>query len=184
MLGEAVVAYRAGDQRALATLMTLCDAPMRRVARRHVNCAQDAEDAAQTAWLAFTRSAHTIDVPSSVGSWLCVTTARAAMTIARKKAPVRPVGAEPPEPPATAADDDDDVIDLAERRAAVRDAVGRLQEADRELVWLLFDNELTYEEISERTGRAVGGIGPTRARVIAKLRRDRAIRRCAPERSA
>lgn len=181
MLADAVIAYRAGDHRALATLMTLCDAQMRRVARRHVNCAQDAEDAAQTAWLAFARSVDTIVVPGSVGSWLCVTTARAAMTIARKKVPVRPVGSEPPEPPTA---DDEDVIDLDERRAAVRDAVGRLEEADRELVWLLFDKELTYEEISERTGRAVGGIGPTRARVIAKLRRDRAIRRCAPERTA
>ncbi|MDY7106713.1 MAG: sigma-70 family RNA polymerase sigma factor [Actinomycetota bacterium] len=185
VISAAVVAHRNGDPRALGTLMMLCDPQMRRVARRYVDCDQDAEDAAQTAWLAFADAVHTIDAPAAAGSWLCVTTSRAAIMISRKRSRLRLAGAAPPEPPPLDGDGiDDDVIVLDERRAAVRDAVGRLQATDRELIELLFDTELTYEEISARTGRPIGGIGPTRARVIAKLRRDAAIQRWAPGRSA
>ena len=44
-----------------------------------VRSPQDAEDAVQDAWLAFTRSAHTIENPKAVGGWLRVTTAHAAL---------------------------------------------------------------------------------------------------------
>jgi hypothetical protein len=44
-------------------------------------------------------------------------------------------------------------------------------------VGLLFDRDLSYAEISATTGRAVGGIGPTRQRILTKLRDDGALRR-------
>jgi hypothetical protein len=36
---------------------------------------------------------------------------------------------------------------------------------------------MSYTEIHARTGRPVGSIGPTRQRVMSKLRADRSIRR-------
>jgi hypothetical protein len=44
---------------------------------------------------------------------------------------------------------------------------------------MLFDAELSYTEIEARIGCASGSIGPTRQRVMTKLRSDRSIRRVA-----
>lgn len=170
-VGAAVLAYQQGDYQALEVLMACFDKPMTCVARRYLVCPHDIEDAVQDAWLAFTRSADRINTPMAIGGWLCVTTARAALTIARRQARCRPSEVSEREP--TQSQD----LDLDDDGHAVREAVARLQEGDRELVWLLFGADLSYAEITRRTGRAIGGIGPTRSRVIAKLRQDTAIRR-------
>ena len=54
----------------------------------------------------------------------------------------------------------------------LREAVDRLEPRARQLVELLFLQEepLPYSEIAARLGIAEGSIGPTRARVLAKLR--------------
>jgi RNA polymerase sigma factor (sigma-70 family) len=170
-VGDAVLAFRQGNHRALEVLMARFEPSMRCVARRYVWCSQDVEDAVQDAWLAFARSADAIRSPMAVGGWLCVTTARAALTIARRQARCRPT-----ERTLDVVSIDPDQVEIDDGASAVREAVGRLDAGDRELVWLLFASDLSYAEITERTGRAVGGIGPTRKRVIAKLRQDRSIR--------
>ncbi len=52
-------------------------------------------------------------------------------------------------------------------------ALLRLPEPESRLIWHLFldENEPTYEEISELLGRPVSSIGPTRARILEKLRK-------------
>jgi DNA-directed RNA polymerase specialized sigma24 family protein len=63
---------------------------------------------------------------------------------------------------------------------AVRRAVERLAPAERHLILLLTKSDtVDYRSISEAIGRPIGSIGPTRMRVLAKLRRDRAIRQLA-----
>jgi DNA-directed RNA polymerase specialized sigma24 family protein len=69
-------------------------------------------------------------------------------------------------------------FDAPERESearVVRDAVARLDRDDRELLWLLFEADLSYSEINARTGRAIGGIGPTRQRALSRLQRDPAV---------
>ena len=61
----------------------------------------------------------------------------------------------------------------------VREAVARLDAREQELIHLLFDTELSYTEISDRIDRPIGAIGPTRQRLMSKLRRDRSIRQLA-----
>ena len=167
-----MLAYQQGDYQALEVLMACFDKPMRCVARRYLVCPHDVEDAVQDAWLAFTRSADRIETPMAIGGWLCVTTARAALTIVRRQARCRPSDVTSDEESTQSED-----VDLDDDGRAVREAVARLHEGDRELVWLLFGADLSYAEVTRRTGRAIGGIGPTRNRVIAKLRQDTAIRR-------
>ena len=174
------MAYQRGDHRALELLIGRFEKPMRCVARRYLRCGDDIDDAVQDAWISFARSASTIESPLAVGGWLCVTTARAALSIARRQARCRPVDAsseswDPAGEP--------DVVGLASDVRAVHEALMRLDERDRELVWLLFGSDLSYAEITARTGRAIGGIGPTRKRVIAKLRKDRSIRVLAASRA-
>lgn len=172
--GAAVLAYRQGDPQALGTLMTWFTPVMTGVARRYLRTPQDVEDAVQDAWVAFTRAATTIASPMAIGGWLCTTTSRTALAIAQRQARCRP-SERPVE--GRVAPIDSAVVEASDERAAVQEAVGRLSPEDREMVLFLFDVELPYTEIAARTGRAIGGIGPTRQRIITKLRHDRAIHR-------
>jgi RNA polymerase sigma factor (sigma-70 family) len=180
--GSAVVAYQGGDKLAIGLLMAQFERPMQCVARRFLSCPDDVNDAVQDAWVAFVRSAEGIVAPMAIGGWLCVTTARAAVTIARRQARCRPTGAILETRTAEGEPDDRDTDGASLR--AVREAVEHLDPKDRELIDLLFGTGLTYAEITAVTGRALGGIGPTRKRVIDKLRRDRAIVRLVAARAA
>jgi len=61
-------------------------------------------------------------------------------------------------------------LEIEEQPMLLRGAFGRLNEACRQLLGLLlFDPPLSYEEISEITGRPKGSIGPTRSRCIDQL---------------
>ncbi len=172
----AVVAFQAGDTGALALLMARYGRMMAAVARRYLRSGHDIEDAVQDAWLSFARSASGIEKPTAIGGWLSVTTARAALSIAERQARLSPAGLDRATGAETGrAADEEEAVDEADVHA-VRDAVGRLSPRDRELISLLFASELSYAEIGARIGRPQGWIGPTRQRVISKLRRDHAIR--------
>ena len=177
--------YRRGDEGALGDLMRELSPAMTAVARRYLTAQCDAEDAMQDAWMSFVRAQHTIVHPERAGGWLCVTAARAALSIALRQNRCEPIDDEQLGRLACAWSDELEGIDDARRRRLVRRAIGRLSDRDQQLIDLLIgDDELSYAVISARTGCAVGGIGPTRQRIIAKLGRDGGIRQLAQERSA
>ena len=65
---------------------------------------------------------------------------------------------------------------VAERHAALREALAALHPDARQLITLLAeDPPVPYAEISARLGIPVGSIGPNRARYLNKLRRHPAI---------
>ena len=65
---------------------------------------------------------------------------------------------------------------LAERNAALQEAVSRLPACYQRLLALLIaDPPVPYTEISARLGIPIGSIGPSRRRCLEKLRRDPAI---------
>ena len=56
---------------------------------------------------------------------------------------------------------------------SVNGALKRLREADRRLMEMLMDTDRPdYASISRRTERPLGSIGPTRQRILSRLRRD------------
>ncbi len=58
-----------------------------------------------------------------------------------------------------------------ERQRALAEAVECLSASDRKLVSLFVDErDLDYREISAISGRPVGSLGPTRDRIIRKMR--------------
>ncbi len=64
----------------------------------------------------------------------------------------------------------------SEQRSAVARAVGSLPRRDRRLVSMLFAEPAPrYDEISRALHMPVGSIGPTRARILARLRHHPAI---------
>ena len=62
----------------------------------------------------------------------------------------------------------DDLVEADERQAEVRLALDSLTARDREVL-LLWDAGLSYPEIAQRTGLAVGAIGTTLARARKRL---------------
>ena len=65
---------------------------------------------------------------------------------------------------------------MAERHAALREALARLPPCCQRLIGkLIEDPPLTYAQISASLGIPVGSIGPLRGRCLDKLRRDPAI---------
>jgi DNA-directed RNA polymerase specialized sigma24 family protein len=80
----------------------------------------------------------------------------------------------PPSPSDQAVPEDE--LIRAERHQALLAGIAELNPRERELLLMLLeDPPPSYAEISSRIGMPVGGIGPTRARAIDKLRRTPAI---------
>lgn len=176
----AVAAHLAGDPRALPVLVRAFDRAMRRSASRYLSCAHDIDDAVQDAWFAFARKAGSIHTPLAIGGWLCVTASHAAITIAQRRSRAMLADHETLDRLVVEPADLDPLVHDEELRL-VREAVARLDPRDRAFIELVF-GDATYTEIAAQTGRAIGGIGPTRARVTAKLRRDPTIRALVAER--
>src|SRR5690606_41446876 len=62
----------------------------------------------------------------------------------------------------------DEMVEEDERRARVDEALGTLTKRDREVL-LLWDAGMSYPEIAQQTGLAVGAVGTTLARARKRL---------------
>ncbi len=138
-----------------------------------------AADVFQTTFTRLLEHLHRIDDASRVRAWLVTTARRETLRLLEQGA--RTVSADEP-----AADDGPTLLEgiadpgplpetlLSElqQHDRLRQAVDRLDPRSRQFVELLFlqDEPLPYAEIAVRLGIAEGSIGPTRARVLAKLR--------------
>jgi RNA polymerase sigma factor (sigma-70 family) len=62
-------------------------------------------------------------------------------------------------------------IDRIEQQHAIHLLVNRLPEKCRDIIQLLYHEELSYEDVSSRLGMPTSSIGPTRARCLGKLKK-------------
>jgi RNA polymerase sigma factor (sigma-70 family) len=164
--------YFGGDERLLAELMEVYGTLVVGAARRVTRCNADVDDIVQETWLAFVKHHQSIADPSRIGAWLwtvALNKARRAQRIKNRLVVTADVDA--------LRHDQTDVVDLdglvcaAERRQALRHSVRSLSDKDRKLVELLLDSrDLDYRQISAISGRPVGSVGPTRERIIRKMR--------------
>lgn len=128
-----------------------------------------AKDVAQTVWLKLVENIDRIKDPERLPGWLATTCRREALRVVRQGDRAIPTDFE--------YDIEDDspgfeemLIGDEENRMVVR-AFHTLDEVCRELLRLMtVEPALSYEEISEATGRPVGSLGPTRARCLDKLK--------------
>jgi RNA polymerase sigma factor (sigma-70 family) len=144
------------------------------VCHRHGITGADAEDVRGSVWLRLVINLKTIREPEALPGWLQTTTRNECLMLLRHKTRQIPTDSpllgDPTQPGS------DTALIGAEERDAARDAFARLPMRNQELLSMLFaDPPRTYQEISSVLGMPVGAIGPTRARVLAKVRRAPAI---------
>ena len=139
----------------------------------------DAEDVAQMVWLHLVDHLDDLRDPAAMPGWLATTTRRQCIRVRRSAARL-PQANGPLIDPDNMADTDavlaEQELLVAERHAALRQAVSDLPRGCRELITLLTaDPPLSYAEISARLGIPIGSIGPSRSRCLERLRRHPAI---------
>ncbi len=134
--------------------------------------AADAAETIQTVWLRLAEHVHRLNNPERVGAWL-VTPARRECIRQLKLRSREDLGVAPElERHLAGTASADASILMEERDAAVRRAFDQLPERSRTLlVMLLNDPPMSYSDISEALAIPIGSIGPTRARVLATLRK-------------
>ena len=138
----------------------------------------DTNDVAQSVWLRLVDKLATIRDPAALAGWLATTTQRECCRLLR--ATRRPQALQQelhaeniPDERAGLAEQE---VLIAERNAALREALARLSPFCQRLIALLIeDPPVPYAQISAELGILVGSIGPTRGRCLYKLRRDPAI---------
>ncbi len=133
----------------------------------------DAADVFQYVWMELHRSLRRIHDAEALPRWLMVATRRQCYKVAahRRRCGIpidAQIGPELLDPKRLA---DEEVL-VKEHRRRLEEAMTRLNPKDAELLRLLFldPDRPSYEEISRRTGLAVGSIGPIRARCLRRLR--------------
>jgi RNA polymerase sigma factor (sigma-70 family) len=124
-------------------------------------------------WLRLIENCHRIQFPELLGSWLATTAERECLSILRTIARstnhdptmMDTLAANPAESP------EQRVIGRDTTRM-LRDLVAELEPREQTLVRALFSDQPTsYAELAHIVRVPLGSLGPTRARVLRKLRR-------------
>jgi RNA polymerase sigma factor (sigma-70 family) len=173
-LARVVRSAATGDDRAWRELYGRFTPKIRRTARGFGLNAADVDDVVQSTWLAAVRGIHQIRKPEAIGDWLLVTARREALRTLQRGVRELPMD-ELPDSPDGGPGFDNELVE-AERRDAVRAAVGRLPHRQRRLAEALLEpSAASYTRVAETLEIPIGSIGPTRARVLERLRRDRRL---------
>lgn len=135
---------------------------------------EDAEDVVQSVWYRLADRGHAIDEPARLAGWLATTTKRAAWDVLRRRGR-RP---ESPGPTDVAEWQLPDVsagpaaqVEADDLSGRLVEAFGTLREKCRDLLSLLWEPDVSYDDISATLDMPIGSIGPTRARCLDQLRR-------------
>ena len=148
------------------------------VIRHYRLSAADTQDVSQLVWLRLVEHLADIREPSALPGWLATTTRHECERYLRVNG--RSVAMDPLTMRLTDKADGPEVDELllaAERRQVLLDGLRELTDQQRELLLMLTaDPPYAYAEISRILGIPIGSIGPTRSRVLDKLRDTDAVR--------
>lgn len=133
--------------------------------------AATSEDVFQTVWQRLMENCSKIRDPERLPGWLSTTTRNEALRVVRHQKRQVPSEFEYDVSDPTAMGFDERLIDDETQRAALR-AFAKLSEDAQQLLRLFCaDPPIDYQTISEMVDRPVGSLGPTRARILDKLRK-------------
>jgi RNA polymerase sigma-70 factor (ECF subfamily) len=146
----------------IAELFTALEGPLLGYAYKFSRDPEMAQDLVQEAFLRLHERFDTVRQPKS---WLFRTVHNLALNQQRNSAKIVPLANTAGRAdsrafePADAAPAPDDECDRWERIDQVRASLRRLDQRSQELIQLKFNDELSYKEISVRTGLTVGNVG-------------------------
>jgi RNA polymerase sigma factor (sigma-70 family) len=168
-----VAAAAAGEPFAWKQLIDRYAVLIRTVCRSHRLCDADADDVAQLTWMRAVEHLGRLRDPDRFGAWIGTTARHECLAVLRGRKRVVPTADEIAQPLFAEHADPDETELAAERRAAVRHALGALPPRQQTLLRLLHsDSEPSYEAIGSALDMPVGSIGPTRGRALERLRRE------------
>lgn len=167
---ELVEAAASGDAQAWDEMVDRYASLVVAVCRHFRLSDADLHDVSQTVWLRLVEHLPDLREPQALPGWLVTTTRRECMRVLDQSRRQTPVESHWEDGADTESDISAALLE-SERRSALRQAYASLPEQWQELLRLLLaDPPIGYREISRRLGMPPGSIGPTRARVIQRLR--------------
>jgi RNA polymerase sigma factor (sigma-70 family) len=173
-LGTLARAAMQGEEAAWERLVARFGPTIRSVARRHRLSEADQDEVVQRTWLRLLERIGTVRQPEALGGWLVTTARRESLRIIELSA--RELPSDEADDRESAAAPVEDAVIAAERRAALYRALGGLRPRQRSLLQLqLAAPAMSYEQLGVALEMPVGGIGPTRGRALAALRRNAAF---------
>ena len=165
----------AGDQSAWDALTDRYTNLLWSVARAMRLTEADAADAVQATWLRLVEKLGTIRDPDRLPGWLATTIRRECLALLRQRTKVVPTEDFDDLAGADDAAVDQDLL-LQERDAALWRAFEQISAQCRALLRVLMaDPPPSYATVAVALDMPVGGIGPTRQRCLATLRRLMAV---------
>jgi RNA polymerase sigma factor (sigma-70 family) len=171
-----------GDSAAGRELVDRYERLVAAAARRRLCSPVDIDDVVQETFLILLVSGRSIRDPERLAPWLWTTATNLARRTVRRnlrQCPTEDIEARLA-PDVDGADDIDGSIELDEQCAALREAMASISSEERRLIRLLtVETRPSYAAISAATCRPVGSLGPTRRRILGKLRGHPAMARIA-----
>ena len=170
-IAEMLNAAREGSEDALGQIVTELSPLLWHVARAAGLTASEAEDVVQTVWMRLLSHLDGIRTSAALAGWLVVTTRREAWRVraaGRRQLPADHdwLAALPDSGP-----DSEEQVSIDDQRRALWVAIGQLSRRCQELLRIIaFVPRPDYQAVATELGMAVGSIGPTRGRCLAKLR--------------
>lgn len=167
-----VAAAASGDQQAWATMVRRYSPLLARALRRYRLDDADGADVVQVTWLRLLEHLPLLREPRALVGWLLTTARREAYRLLRQSGRIVLVQ-DVDDTSHCPQDSPEDQVERKDRERQLRLAVSRLPASDRELLGVLLTSPPpSYREAAASLGRPVGSIGPTRARCLARLRRE------------
>ena len=171
---------RTGDHDAWVTLVEEYSRTLWAIAKQYRLNDAEAADAVQTTWLRLLEHVDEIREPDRIAGWLATTVRRICLEAGRRTTRSQPVR-DPLEHSQLAPVHQDGSDENCPERAAlrgehvvlVRQVLAELPEPHQRLIRLLMSSPTpSYRDVAAQLGMPVGSIGPTRARILARMRAE------------
>jgi len=170
-----VLACRSGDATAWALLVDRYQRLVYSIAHRAGLDHEQSADVFQLVFATLVEHLGQIEQPALIGAWLVTTARHEAWRFSRRERLARFVALDAPELAEPLADGllPEALILRLEEQQQIRTAMAALDERCRRLLTALFytPEPPAYSQLAATLGMSEGGIGPTRARCLQKLRR-------------